>query len=135
MVRSVSVRRRHSSGGSSGKRDRERCLAEQLESMRAEAEEFLRRLGEGTFPDVAVNIILQRMEIPVLSEDSRLFEARAYRVCVGGGTRIRGVYIGGGTSESPHQLREIDPGTLVLTTQRLIFDLYSCDAGVPHVHG
>ena len=40
----------------------------------------------------------------------------------GGGTRIRGIYIGGGASESHQRLREIDSGTLILTTDRLIFD-------------
>jgi hypothetical protein len=92
--------------------------------LRREAERFFSRLQEsGTLPDVAVDIVLQRDEIALLREDdSQLAESRAYRVFGGGGTRIRGVYIGGGASESYQRLRQIDTGSLILTTERLIFD-------------
>jgi hypothetical protein len=97
---------------------------ERLAAIRREANHFFDRLtATGTVPDVAVNIVLQKGEIALLREDaSRLLETRAYRVYGGGGTRIRGIYVGGGASESHQRLREIDSGTLILTTDRLIFD-------------
>jgi hypothetical protein len=92
--------------------------------LRLDAERFFSHLQErGTLPDVAVDIVLQKGEIALLREDgSQLAESRAYRVFGGVGTRIRGVYIGGGASESYQRLRQIDTGTLILTTERLIFD-------------
>ncbi len=43
------------------------------------------------------------------------------RVYGGGGTRIHGIYIGGGESTSFDQLKNIDSGSVTLTDQRLIF--------------
>jgi DNA-directed RNA polymerase subunit RPC12/RpoP len=56
-----------------------------------------------------------------LDEPSKLIEARATRVYAGGGTRLKGIYIGGGESGSFQSLKELDSGTLTLTTKRLVF--------------
>lgn len=94
-----------------------------LKQMQEEAEQFFRRiLSDGLVAKISVNIVLQEGEIPIRQESSKLYEARAYRVYGGGGTRIRGIYVGGGASESHQRLKEIDSGSLVLTNQRLIFD-------------
>lgn len=79
---------------------------QRLEALRHDAERFFSRLQQsGSLPDVAVGIVLQKGEIALLREDgSQLAESRAYRVFGGGGTRIHGVYIGGGASESYQRL-------------------------------
>ncbi len=48
-------------------------------------------------------------------------EARATRVYAGGGTRVQGIYVGGGESSSVQALKQLDSGTLTLTTKRLVF--------------
>jgi hypothetical protein len=60
-------------------------------------------------------------EQALLDEPSKLFEARATRVYAGGGTRVKGIYIGGGESSSFQSLKELDSGALTLTTKRLVF--------------
>jgi DNA-directed RNA polymerase subunit RPC12/RpoP len=60
-------------------------------------------------------------EIPLLHEPSKLIEARATRVYAGAGTSMQGIYVGGGQSTSVQSLKELDSGTLTLTTKRLIF--------------
>jgi hypothetical protein len=75
-----------------------------------------------TLPGTQVDVVLKEGEIGVFQEPSVLLETRAYRVYGGAGTRIGGIYVGGGASESHQRLREIDSGILVLTNQRLIFD-------------
>ena len=66
--------------------------------------------------------ILKDGEHAILEESSTLFETRAVRVYGGGRTRLGRVYVGGGASESHQRVREIDQGTLTLTTARLVFD-------------
>jgi len=96
---------------------------ERLKAMREEAEDFFRDLQlRKKLPVVFVDIVLKKGEVAIFDEPSTLYETRAYRVYGGGGTRIRGVYIGGGASESHQRLREIDSGRIILTNQRLIFD-------------
>jgi len=61
------------------------------------------------------------IRITLLHEPSKLIEPRATRVYAGAGTRVRGIYIGGGESRSVQSLKELDSGTLTLTTKRLVF--------------
>ncbi|HWO41135.1 MAG TPA: hypothetical protein VNO43_04965 [Candidatus Eisenbacteria bacterium] len=91
--------------------------------MRKEAENFFRDLElRKKLPAVSVDIVLKEGEVGIFQEPSILYETRAYRIYGGGGTRIRGIYIGGGASESHQRLRQIDQGKLTLTNQRLVFD-------------
>jgi len=88
-----------------------------------EAQAFLDNLTDGkAIPEVAVSIVLKKGETGVLQEQSNLFETRAQRLSTGAGTRIGGIFIGGGVSESVQRLRKLDAGTLVLTSQRVVFD-------------
>ena len=64
---------------------------------------------------------LEASETAVLNEPSKLLEARATRLYAGGGTRVEGIYVGGGQSASSQTLKEVDSGTLTLTTKRLVF--------------
>jgi hypothetical protein len=91
--------------------------------MQQEASRFFARIQQsGKLPSPQTNIILQAGETALLDESSVLFESRAYRVGGGAGTRIGGVYIGGGVSESRQRLKQIDQGRVTLTSKRLIFD-------------
>lgn len=93
------------------------------EEQRRQADSFLTNLVETkTLPEIQVNIVLKKGEKGILQEASRLLESRAYRVYGGAGTRIGKIYFGGGASESQQRLKEIDSGTLVLTSERLVFD-------------
>jgi hypothetical protein len=94
---------------------------EHLERLNHEADEWVARVNRGITP-ISTRLILKNDEHAILEEGSKLFESRAYRVYGGGGTRIGRVYVGGGVSESHQRVREIDQGTLTLTTKRLIFD-------------
>jgi hypothetical protein len=98
-------------------RERER---RQREIQRG-AERFAEQAKQGLKP-ISVKLLLQDDEHGLLEEQVTLFETRAYRLYGGGGTRIGRVYVGGGASESHQRLREIDTGTLTLTTKRLVFD-------------
>lgn len=100
-----------------------RSTEDSLASMRVEAEHFFSDLANRKrLPIVSVDIVLKEGEVGILQEPSTLMETRAFRVYGGGGTRIRGIYIGGGASESHQRLRQIDSGKLTLTNQRLVFD-------------
>jgi hypothetical protein len=101
-------------------RDVEERERRQREIQRG-AERFAERAKRG-FQPIAVKLLLQKDEYGVLEEESTLFETRAYRVYGGAGTRIGRVYVGGGASESNQRLKQIDNGTLTLTTKRLVFD-------------
>jgi hypothetical protein len=91
-------------------------------TIRKEAKGFFRDMEARKRPPIVpVNVILKQGEVGILQESSMFYEMQAYRVH-GGGTRIRGVYIGRGSSESHQRLRHIDSGRIILTTQRLIFD-------------
>ncbi len=67
-------------------------------------------------------ILLHEGEFATLMADSKLIEERAVRLGAYGGMRVaKGMWIGGGQSESHGELRAIDSGLLVLTNQRLVF--------------
>jgi predicted RNA-binding Zn-ribbon protein involved in translation (DUF1610 family) len=90
--------------------------------LQSEAKEFFDKLvatGKVTVPDTPV--VMGAGESALLHEPSKLIEARAARVYAGAGTRVRAIYIGGGESRSVQSLKELDSGTLTLTTKRLVF--------------
>ncbi len=94
-----------------------------LAQLQAEAKEFIDKVvatGKITVPD-GIPVVLGTDETALLHEPSKLIEARATRVYAGAGTRVRGIYIGGGQSKSVQSLKELDSGTLTLTTKRLVF--------------
>jgi len=77
-------------------------------------------------PIVASNLMLEEKEKVLLEEASNLYEPRSVRNNQGSGARIRivkGLSVGGwsGQSESHMEWRNLDTGTLSLTSQRLIF--------------
>jgi len=91
-------------------------------TIRKEAKSFFRDMEARKRPRIVpVNVILKQGEVGILQESSMLYVMQTYHVH-GGGTRIRGVYIGRKSSESHQRLRHIDSGRIILTTQRLIFD-------------
>ena len=94
---------------------------EKVDEQSAEAMAFLDKLNTGKFTPPNTPLVLAAEEIALLNEPSRLAEARATRVYAGGGTRVHGIYIGGGQSSSVQNLKELDSGTLTLTTKRLVF--------------
>ena len=99
-----------------------RISQEQMGRLAAEAEDFfdkMRATGQITVPETP--IVLGTDETALLHEPSKLIEARATRVYAGGGTRVKGIYIGGGESTSVQSLKQLDSGTLTLTTNRLVF--------------
>src|SRR5438067_5822189 len=99
-----------------------RISPEQVKQLTAEAKEFFDKLiatGKITVPDTP--LVLATDETALLHEPSKLIEARATRLYAGAGTRVKGVYIGGGESGSVQRLKELDSGTLTLTTKRLVF--------------
>lgn len=94
-----------------------------LAQLKQESIRFLERMRQsGKVACPPTNVILQAGEIALLDEASILYESRAYRVGGGAGTRIGGMYIGGGVSESQQRLKEITQGRVTLTNERLIFD-------------
>jgi hypothetical protein len=91
--------------------------------QKLEAMAFLDRIEKtGKLPPPETNIIPQKGEVALLDEPSTFYESRSYRVGGGAGTRIGGVYVGGGVSQSQQRLKQIDTGRLTLTNKRLIFD-------------
>src|SRR6266513_3427908 len=93
-----------------------------LNQLQAEAKEFFDKFtttGKISVPDTSV--MMGTDETALLHEPSKLIEARATRVYAGGGTRVKGIYIGGGQSTSIQSLKQLDSGTLTLTTKRLVF--------------
>jgi len=94
---------------------------EKLAELKAEAVSFLDKANEGKFTPPDTPLVLAAGEVALLSEPSKLIEARATRVYAGGGTRVYGVYVGGGQSGSVQNLKELDSGTLTLTTKRPVF--------------
>jgi hypothetical protein len=91
------------------------------EMQKAEAMDFLDKVKTGKFSPPDTPLVLAADEIALLHEVSTLIEARATRVYAGAGTRVYGVYIGGGQSSSVQNLKKLDSGTLTLTTKRLVF--------------
>lgn len=94
-----------------------------LERLKEEAVGVINQIARtGTLKAPATRLILPEGEVAILEEQSLLFESRAYRLYGGVGTRVGGVYVGGGVSESQQRLKKIDEGILTLTNERLIFD-------------
>ena len=93
----------------------------ELAQLQAEAKEFFDKIDSGKFTVPDTPVVLGTDETALLCEPSKLIEARATRVYAGGGTRVRGIYVGGGESGSFQSLKELDSGTLTLTTKRLVF--------------
>jgi hypothetical protein len=93
----------------------------QLAQLQAETTDFLNRIEAGKFTPPQTTVMLTAGESALLNEPSRLLEARATRLYAGGGTRVQGIYVGGGQSTSVQNLKELDSGTLTLTTKRLVF--------------
>ena len=99
-----------------------RVSQEKVNQLAAEAQDFFAKLaatGNLTVPDTL--LVTAADEQALLDEPSKLIEARATRMYAGGGTRLKGIYIGGGESSSFQSLKELDSGTLTLTTKRLVF--------------
>jgi hypothetical protein len=94
---------------------------ERLAQLQVEATEFFDKTEAGKIPIPDTPLVLGTGETPVLHEPSNLIEARATRVYAGGGTRVQGIYVGGGESTSLQSLKELDSGTLTLTNKRLVF--------------
>jgi hypothetical protein len=93
----------------------------QAAQLQTEAMEFLNRLEAGNVTPPETPLLLGLQETALLNEPSKLIEGRATRVYAGAGTRIEGVCVGGGQSASVASLKEVDSGTLTLTTKRLVF--------------
>jgi DNA-directed RNA polymerase subunit RPC12/RpoP len=89
--------------------------------QKAEAMDFIDKVTAGKFSPPSTPLVLAAEEVALLHEATTLIEARATRVYAGAGTRVFGVYVGGGQSSSVQNLKELDSGTLTLTTKRLIF--------------
>jgi Bacterial protein of unknown function (DUF853) len=99
------------------------AIKDRQKRNREEAHSFFQAMDERKKLLVTnVDVVLKKGEMGLFQEPSVLLETRAYRIYGGLGTRIQGIYLGGGASESHQRLREIDSGILVLTDQRLIFD-------------
>jgi hypothetical protein len=89
-------------------------------------------MENGTFPEVAAPIALQKKEVCHFSSSTTLYEMRTETVRVnygGPSARIRimkGVYYRVGSTQAQRVtrdvLREIDSGTLYVTNKRIIFD-------------
>jgi hypothetical protein len=82
---------------------------------------FLKSLQAGTFTPPNTPVLLREGEVAILNQSCQLMEAKGTRIYGGTGTRIKGIYIGGGASRSFDSLSRIDSGTLTLTNQRIVF--------------
>ncbi|PYK22090.1 MAG: hypothetical protein DME56_02350 [Verrucomicrobia bacterium] len=93
----------------------------QVARLQNEATDFFNKIEAGNFTPPQTPLGLLAGESALLNEPSKLLEARATRLYAGGGTRVQGIYVGGGQSASSQTLKEVDSGTLTLTTKRLVF--------------
>jgi hypothetical protein len=82
---------------------------------------LLKSIQNGTFTPPNTPVLLREGEVAILNESSQLMEAKGTRIYGGLGTRIKGIRIGGGASQSFDSLSRIDSGTLTLTNQRIVF--------------
>jgi hypothetical protein len=97
--------------------------AQKLAKLEQEAIAFFEQLYRTGFKPVETRLILQKEEFALLEETCvALQETRSFRVYGGGGTRVGKIYLGGGVSESEQRWKQIDVGTLTLTTKRIVFD-------------
>src|SRR5439155_18778572 len=88
---------------------------ERVAELSHDADIWVAQARQGLKP-IPTRLILKRDEHAILEEPSTLLETRSYRVYGGAGTRIGRFYVGGGASESQQRLKQIDDGTLTLTT-------------------
>ncbi len=82
---------------------------------------LLKSIQNGTFTPPNTPVLLREDEVAILNESCELMEAKGTRLYGGAGTRIKGIYVGGGASRSFDSLSGIDSGTLTLTNQRIVF--------------
>ncbi len=97
-------------------RTRQEAIGEEARHFFADASKAL------CLPPVQTHIVLAPGEVAIRQESVQLHESRAVRLYGGVGTRIGKIYLGGGTSSSYQTIKPIDTGTLLLTTERLVFD-------------
>ena len=97
--------------------------ADKLAKMEQEAVAFFEQLSRAGFKPLETRLILLKEEFAVIEETCvALHETRSFRIYGGAGTRVGKIYLGGGISESEQRWKQIDVGTLTLTTKRLVFD-------------
>jgi hypothetical protein len=96
---------------------------EQRDALAKEAKDFFATIRQtGDLPvSPSTSIILASGEKACLDEESNLYEEKSSRVYGGTGTRIEGIWVGGGGSTSIQSLRNIDSGRLTLTNKRIVF--------------
>jgi len=93
-----------------------------IQMIADEAKRWLERIESGQFVSPDTPLVLRENEVALLHRATSLMEAKATRFYGGMGTRIKGIYVGGGASRPVDTLSQIDSGTLTLTSQRLVFD-------------
>jgi hypothetical protein len=98
-----------------------RVSPEAIEQNKTKAARFLALMQNGTIAPINTPVLLREDETAILNETCELMEAKATRFYGGTGTRIKGIYVGGGASRSIDSLSQIDSGTLTLTNQRIVF--------------
>ena len=101
---------------------KKRATVERVQDNASSAIGWIQRIQTGQFTPPDTPVLLRPGEMAILCEPSELVEAKATRFYGGAGTRIKGIYIGGGASHPVDSLTRIDSGTLTLTTQRIVFD-------------
>lgn len=106
-----------------GSARRSALTKKRAEELKKEAQDFFDRLIKtGTLNGPEVPTILQSGEKALLHEPSTLTEARSVRAYSGTGTRVKGIWLGGGLSTSYLAMKRIDTGSVTLTNERFIFD-------------
>jgi DNA-directed RNA polymerase subunit RPC12/RpoP len=98
-----------------------RVSPEAVQQNAVAAERWLTSIQNGTFKPPNTPVLLRENETAILNESCQLMEAKSTRLYGGTGTRIKGIYVGGGASRSFDSLSGIDSGTLTLTNQRVVF--------------
>jgi hypothetical protein len=98
-----------------------RISPEAVQQNAVAAEGWLKLIQNGTFKPPNTPVLLRENETAILNESCQLMEAKGTRIYGGTGTRIKGIYVGGGASQSFDSLSGIDSGTLTLTNQRVVF--------------
>jgi len=98
-----------------------RVSPEAVQQNAVAAEGWLKSIQNGTFTPPNTPVLLREKETAILNESCQLMEAKGTRIYGGVGTRIKGIRVGGGASQSFDSLSRIDSGTLTLTNQRVVF--------------
>lgn len=101
-----------------------------------EYEEAIKELKSGTIKVINTNMILKNGEEALLQCYCSLKETRAVRHSFGNGSSVRvfkgfSVHSGKSTSYSTDEYTTIDRGSIVLTTNRIIFDGEKSDRVIP----